>query len=141
MESECCALAGTDCRPLFLRRRASRPQLKRDPLGRDEHDEAYRPPRTSLQAHMLYVIVENFRGGDAVPVYRRFRDRGRLAPDGLRYHSSWVTADFRRCFQVMECNDPTLLEQWMANWRDLVDFEVIPVQTSADASAAIGPRL
>jgi hypothetical protein len=90
---------------------------------------------------MLYVIVENFRGGDAVPVYRRFRDRGRLAPDGLRYHSSWVTADFRRCFQVMECNDPTLLEQWMANWRDLVDFEVIPVQTSADASAAIGPRL
>ena len=90
---------------------------------------------------MLYVIVENFRGGDAVPVYRRFRDRGRLAPDGLRYHASWVTADFRRCFQVMECDDRTLLDQWMANWRDLVDFEVIPVQTSADAAAAIAPRL
>ena len=71
---------------------------------------------------MLYVIVENFRGGDPVPVYRRFRDRGRLAPDGLRYHASWVTADFRRCFQVMECDDRTLLDQWMANWRDLVDF-------------------
>ena len=90
---------------------------------------------------MLYVIVENFRGGDPVPVYRRFRDRGRLAPDGLRYHASWVTADFRRCFQVMECDDRTLLDQWMANWRDLVDFEVIPVQTSADAAAAIAPRL
>jgi hypothetical protein len=90
---------------------------------------------------MLYVIVENFRGGDAVPVYRRFRDRGRLAPDGLRYHGSWVTADFHRCFQVMECDDRALLEQWMANWRDLVDFEVNPVQTSADAAAAIAPRL
>ena len=54
---------------------------------------------------MLYVIVENFRGGEAVPVYRRFRDRGRLAPEGLRYHGSWVTVDFRRCFQVMECDD------------------------------------
>ena len=90
---------------------------------------------------MLYVIVENFRGGNAVPVYRRFRDRGRLAPDGLRYHGSWVTTDFRRCFQLMECDDRTLLEQWMANWRDLVDFEVTPVQTSSDAAAAIAPRL
>jgi len=90
---------------------------------------------------MLYMIVENFRGGDAVPVYRRFRDRGRLAPDGLHYHGSWVTDDFRRCFQVMECDDRVLLEQWMANWRDLVDFQVIPVQTSADAAAAIAPRL
>jgi len=59
---------------------------------------------------MLYMIVENFRGGDAVPVYRRFRDRGRLAPDGLHYHGSWVTDDFRRCFQVMECDDRVLLE-------------------------------
>ena len=90
---------------------------------------------------MLYVIVENFRGGDPVPVYRRFRDRGRLAPDGLRYHGSWVTADFRRCFQVMECDDPRLLQQWMANWQDVIDFEVTAVQTSADAAAAIAPRL
>jgi len=90
---------------------------------------------------MLYVIVENFRGGDPVPVYRRFRDRGRLAPGGLRYVASWVTTDFRRCFQVMECDDPQLLERWMANWKDLVEFEVIPVQTSADAAAAIAPQL
>jgi len=90
---------------------------------------------------MLYMIVEHFRGGDAIPVYRRFRERGRLAPEGLRYVSSWVTEDYRRCFQVMECQDPQLLEQWMSNWRDLVEFEVIAVSTSADAAAAIAPRL
>ena len=66
---------------------------------------------------MLYLVIERFRGGDAVPVYRRFRDQGRLAPDGLRYVASWVTADLARCFQVMECEDPELLAQWMARWR------------------------
>lgn len=90
---------------------------------------------------MLFMIVEHFRDGDAVPVYRRFRDRGRLAPQGLRYVASWVTEDFRRCFQIMECEDLGLLERWMSDWRDLVDFEVVPVMTSAEAAAVIGPRL
>ncbi len=90
---------------------------------------------------MVYLIVENFRAGDPVPVYRRFRDLGRLAPDGLHYVASWVTHDLRRCFQIMECASPELLEQWMAQWRDLVDFEVTPVMTSAEAVAAIAPRL
>jgi hypothetical protein len=90
---------------------------------------------------MLYMIVENFRGGDAVPVYRRFRDRGRLAPEGLRYVASWVTDDLRRCFQVMECDDEALLREWMAAWDDIVDFEVVPVVTSAEAAASIAPRL
>jgi hypothetical protein len=89
---------------------------------------------------MLYMIVEHFRD-NAIPIYRRFRERGRMAPDGLRYVASWVTTDYRRCFQVMECDDPALLEQWMSNWRDLTDFEVIAVNTSADAAAAIAPRL
>jgi len=89
---------------------------------------------------MLYMIVEHFRD-NAVPIYRRFRERGRMAPDGLRYVASWVTEDYRRCFQVMECDDPALLEQWMSNWRDLTEFEVIPVNSSADAAAAIAPRL
>ena len=88
---------------------------------------------------MLYMIVEHFRGGDPVPVYRRFRERGRLAPEGLRYVTSWVTEDLRHCYQVMECDDPGLLEQWMGRWRDLVEFEVIPVMTSADAAAAVAP--
>jgi len=90
---------------------------------------------------MLYMIVETFRGGDAVPVYRRFRDRGRLAPDGLRYVSSWVSSDFRRCFQLMECDDRELLAEWISRWEDLVEFELVPVMTSADAAAAIAPRL
>ncbi len=90
---------------------------------------------------MLYMIVEHFRNGDAARVYERFRARGRLAPDGLRYVSSWVTSDLTRCYQVMECDDPALLEQWMAAWADLVEFEVMPVVTSAEAVAAIAPRL
>jgi hypothetical protein len=90
---------------------------------------------------MTYMVIEQFRGGDALPVYRRFRDRGRLAPEGLRYVASWVTNDFRRCFQIMECEDPRLLAEWTARWEDLVDFEVIPVMTSAEALAAVAPRL
>jgi Protein of unknown function (DUF3303) len=90
---------------------------------------------------MLYMVIEHFRGGDAVPVYRRFRDHGRLAPEGLRYVASWVTDDFQRCYQVMECEDPELLEQWMARWEDLVEFEVVRVVPSTEAVAAITPRL
>ena len=90
---------------------------------------------------MLYMIVEHFRNGDPVPVYRRFRDRGRLAPEGLIYVSSWVDEKLERCFQLMEADDPALLDQWMAEWRDLVDFEVYPVMPSQDAAAKIKPRL
>jgi hypothetical protein len=90
---------------------------------------------------MLYMIVEHFRDGDALPVYRRFRDRGRLAGDGLRYVSSWVTTDLRHCYQVMECEDVQLLEDWMNQWRDIVDFECTPVMTSPEAAAAVAPHL
>jgi hypothetical protein len=90
---------------------------------------------------MTYMVVEHFRGGDALPVYRRFRDRGRLAPEGLRYVASWVTEDLRRCFQIMECEDPRLLSEWTALWEDLVEFEVIPVMTSAEAVATVASRL
>jgi hypothetical protein len=89
---------------------------------------------------MLFMIVENFRG-DPVPVYRRFRDHGRLAPEGLRYVNGWVTRDLQRCYQVMECDDPALLQRWIDRWSDIVDFEVIPVVTSADATAAMAARL
>jgi Protein of unknown function (DUF3303) len=88
---------------------------------------------------MLFMIVERFRNGDPTPVYNRFREQGRLAPDGLHYITSWVTRDRTTCYQVMECDDEALLEQWMSQWRDLVDFEVHPVTTSAEAAAAIPP--
>ena len=86
---------------------------------------------------MLYMVVEHFRNGDPVPVYSRFRARGRLAPEGLRYVGSWVTADLARCYQLMECDDRALLDAWMAAWADLVEFEVRPVITSAEAAARV----
>ena len=90
---------------------------------------------------MLYMIIERFRDGDPVPVYRRFRDQGRLAPEGLTYISSWVTRDLTTCYQVMETEDRALLDQWMAAWNDLTEFEVIPVMTSAEAAQSIAGRL
>ena len=84
---------------------------------------------------MLYMVVEHFKDGDAAAVFRRFRERGRMLPRGLRYVDSWVAADLSRCFQLMECDDPGLFEQWIAHWRDLVEFEVVPVIPSAEAAA------
>ena len=88
---------------------------------------------------MLYMVIENFRDGQAAPVYARFREQGRLAPEGLRYVSSWVDVSLRRCFQVLECDDPALLAVWVAAWSDLVDFEVVPVLTSAEAARIMTP--
>ena len=92
-------------------------------------------------ANTLYMVIEHFKGGDAVAVYRRFRDRGRLAPNGLTYVSSWVDARFERCYQLMETGDPQLLDDWIAEWSDIIDFEVHPVITSAEAAERIAPRL
>ena len=90
---------------------------------------------------MLFMVIEHFRDGRAADVYRRFRDRGRMAPDDVRYVSSWVDLQFERCFQVMEAADEVALRRWIANWDDLIDFEVVAVRTSADAVAAIAPLL
>ena len=83
------------------------------------------------------MVIEHFRDGDPRPVYRRFRDEGRLAPDGLAYVASWVTDDLRRCYQVMECDDRALLDAWIARWSDLVDFEVIPVLITTEVLVRI----
>lgn len=88
---------------------------------------------------MLFMVIESFRGGNAEPVYARFRARGRLAPQGLQYVRSWVTTDLTRCYQVMEAPDRVLLDEWMAAWGDLVDFEVVPVITSPEAAARMLP--
>lgn len=86
---------------------------------------------------MLYMVVEKFRNGDPQPVYARFCECGRMAPDGLDYVSSWVSADLATCYQVMSTNDPALLQVWMKNWEDLVEFEVHPVVTSAEAASQV----
>jgi hypothetical protein len=83
---------------------------------------------------VLFMIVESFKNQDPAPVYRRFRQMGRMAPPELRYVNSWVTSDLTRCYQVMECEDRGSLETWMARWSDIVDFEVIPVITSEQAA-------
>jgi uncharacterized protein DUF3303 len=90
-------------------------------------------------ANQLYMIVEHFK--DAPAIYRRFQERGRMAPEGLQYLSSWVDDKFERCFQLMETHDRRLLDQWMANWSDLTDFHVYPVMTSKDAAEKINLQL
>jgi hypothetical protein len=83
---------------------------------------------------LLYMIVEHFKNGDPLPVYQRFRERGRLAPEGLNYVTSWVDEKLERCFQLMETDDVTHLNEWIANWNDLVDFEIYPVISSKEAA-------
>lgn len=90
---------------------------------------------------MLYMVIERFKNQDPVPVYRRFRDQGRMTPEGLEYVSSWVDMRLERCFQIMETSDPKLMIEWIARWSDLVDFEVVPVMSSADAMQSIQARL
>ena len=75
---------------------------------------------------MLFMVIEHYAPGKAAEVHRRFRDCGRMAPDGVRYVSSWVDLEFRRCFQVMEAADEAQLKLWTDNWDDLVDFEIVP---------------
>lgn len=91
---------------------------------------------------MLFMVIERFGGRErAAAVYRRHRERGRMTPEGLRYVSSWVEPDFGRCFQLMECEDPRLLHEWAARWQDLVEFEFVPVVTSAEAAESISALL
>lgn len=87
------------------------------------------------------MVIEHFPPGRAPDVYRRFRDRGRMAPAQVRYVSSWVDLGFRRCFQIMEADSEGQLREWTANWDDLIDFEIVPVRTSAEAAAIIAPEL
>lgn len=90
---------------------------------------------------MLFMVIERYRPGRAPEVYRRFRDRGRMAPQGVRYVSSWVDLHFQRCFQVMEAENEALLREWMDNWDDLVEFEIVQVRTSEEAARIMGPEL
>ena len=85
----------------------------------------------------LYMVIEHFRNGDPAPVYRRFRERGRLAPEGLSYISSWVDEGLSTCYQVMEAPDRSLLDEWMGSWADLVEFEVHAVITSQEAAGRV----
>jgi hypothetical protein len=90
---------------------------------------------------MLFMVVERFRDRDAKAVYRRFRDHGRMAPDGLKYVGSWIEANFDRCFQLMECDDARLLQEWVLGWSDLAEFEIVPVVPSDQTRDVVTSRL
>ena len=90
---------------------------------------------------MLFMVIERFKNQDAKAIYRRFRDQGRMMPEGLTYVGSWIEANLDRCFQLMECDDPRLFQQWVAQWHDLMECEIVPVVPSKDTKEAIDPLL
>jgi Protein of unknown function (DUF3303) len=79
---------------------------------------------------MLFMVIERFRDRNPAPIYARLQEQGRALPDGLRYVDSWIEANFDRCFQLMECDDAVLFQQWILQWRDLAEFEIVPVSSS-----------
>lgn len=91
---------------------------------------------------MLFMIIERFRDNDMLPIYKRVRDEGRMLPAGLTYVDSWVEANFSRCFQLMECNDLRLLQEWTLKWRGSgATFEIVPVVSSKETQALVAPWL
>ena len=86
---------------------------------------------------MQFMVVETFRNQDAKSIYRRLRDRGRMMPEDLKFVASWVSADLGRCFQLMEADDITLFQRWIAEWSDLMSFEVVPVVPGKDTAEVL----
>ena len=91
---------------------------------------------------MLFMVVERFKDGDMIPIYKRVRDEGRLFPDGLEYVDSWVEPNFGRCFQLMKCDDVRLIQKWVLKWRGYgIDFEIVPVVSSKETREVVAPYL
>lgn len=90
---------------------------------------------------MLFMVVETIKDQDAAAVYRRLRDRGRMMPEGLTYVNSWIEANFNRVYQLMECDDPRLFQDWIAHWNDLMEFEIVPVVPSPETIQVMAPYL
>ena len=90
---------------------------------------------------MLYMVIERFKEASAPEIYRRVREKGRMMPHGLKYISSWIDLGFKTCWQIMQTEDFALFEKWIANWRDVVDFEIVPVRPSAEAVEIMNSKL
>ena len=90
---------------------------------------------------MLFMVVERFRDGQAKEIYRRFQEKGRMMPEGLKYVDSWVEVNFERCFQLMECDDLRLFQEWVLQWQDLGEFEIIPVVPSKETAEVVSKML
>ena len=87
---------------------------------------------------MMFMVIESFRNQDGKAVYERLRERGRQMPDGLKFVNSWVSADLTRCFQLMEAEDVSQFQRWVAEWQDLMAFEIVPVVQSRETAIALG---
>ena len=91
---------------------------------------------------MLFMVIERFRDNDMVPVYKKLREGGRMMPEGLRYIDSWVEPNFSRCFQLMECDDLRLFQEWVLKWRGFgATLEIVPVVPSKDTREVVAPHL
>jgi hypothetical protein len=89
---------------------------------------------------MLFMLIERFKDNDMVPIYRRLRDEGRMLPEGLTYVDSWIEPNFSRCFQLMECSDLRLFQEWTLKWRGTgASFEIVPVVPSKETREVIAP--
>ena len=87
---------------------------------------------------MMFMVIEKFRDQNAKAIYARLRDQGRQLPEGLKFVNSWVGADLGRCFQLMETDDAALFQRWIAEWADLMEFEVVPVVQSRETAMVLG---
>ena len=90
---------------------------------------------------MLFMVIETFKNNDALAVYQRLREQGRMMPNGLRYINSWIEVNFHRCFQLMECENLQRFQEWVIQWNDLMDFEIVPVLPSKETIDTINPVL
>ena len=91
---------------------------------------------------MLFMVIERFRNGDPKPIGERFKQKGRMMPDGLKYVGSWIESNFGRCFQLMECDDARLLQEWALRLRGSgVSLEIVPVVSSNDTREVVAPYL
>lgn len=90
---------------------------------------------------MQFMVIERFRNQDAATVYRRFRDKGRLMPEGITFVASWVEINLDRCFQIVECDDVALVQNWIANWTDIASFEIVAVSTGKETAVALAEHM
>ncbi len=89
---------------------------------------------------MLYMVIERFKSGAVPAIYRRLQEKGRMMPDGLEYVSSWIDHDFKICYQLMESEDISLFDRWIEEWEDLMQFEIVPVRTSAETAQLLASQ-
>ncbi|MFL6595036.1 MAG: DUF3303 domain-containing protein [Chthoniobacterales bacterium] len=87
---------------------------------------------------MLYMVVERFK--DAPEIYRRLRERGRMMPPGLEYVSSWISTDMTVCYQLMQTSDESLFPLWTNEWKNVMEFQIVPVRTSAEIVQLMAER-